>query len=719
MAMFGIEESCQISFHYHDMLARLSAYNFQLWTSTRESECFNDQDESLDWTGYAMYPWEQFGLAARADPTTVKTAREWQLEQPWYSKMEPVDDYMMPWHREREFHGYLGQGGKRCVIAPPIEFEGPGGDLGSQDGNDTSEGSRAGHTSYLDGAGTTDAKHPGLFDSFVTADGRLCVQSAKGISLVKRAAIMLPTRRRRPEDPNGDTPENYRFSGAIGGGPEHRITGDVTLGSSENTNFNRAMGIMDMHAYFFNYAGIHPFFYHDEDYKLWQESEAEWCDGTSEEIPDFGKLASEAYIDSADYEKTWNIDHRYGEQKFYTLSCGFELLDDGGVMITDGYGGSIRMTGGSVEISAPGDVWLKSGRNTNVWGGADVTVRAKNSFDISATDGDGRLKAENNMMALAGNSGRGGILLESRGSGDFNFDECGEKAQYAGVVFRAPNAPVVAWAPEVYLRTGGPGISYNGPIVLDSARGKGPLITYAEYANHYTDTGHFWHFNTVDENVGAPSASLTAQGLIVPGNMCLGGGLIADGGAAFNGTVSSSRGFVGQDCPFVGCLTDQGLQQILDAMDRCRELTEVEVPQFGIDYINEALRPRFYDERRPGTDDTILKGEFSFRVTEDYMTENFRVFEDRWQQLGRLTGKATNRWNERPVTCQGQDTYPYPGKEAFDSDTVFVQQDLTLFDAENGRSLDRGEQGEPQQPYSDPRFAEPNYTSLNDYTVIR
>jgi hypothetical protein len=717
MTLMGVDESCQLSFHYHDAMARLAAYQLQIWSSVHEHESLNDQEEAINWTGYAMYPWENMGLAARADPTRIRSAQQWQINEPHYSKMEPIDDYMMPFHREREWHGYLGQGGKKSLVAPPIEFVDKG-DKGSNGGTDTEAGARTQHTSYADGAGVTAARHPGLFDQFVTADGRLCMQSAKGISLIKRSAIMLPTRMRRPEDNKGDNPENYKFSSLLGSGAEHKITGDIeTFG--DNKAFNRAMGVMDLHAYMFNYAGLHPFFYHAEDFKIYQESEATWCGGVSEEVPNYNILASEAYIDAEDYRKTWQIDHRYGEQQFYTLSCGLDLLEDGGVVLYDGFGGSIRMTGGSIEISAPGDVWLKPGRNANIWSGRDTIIRAKHSFDITCSEADGRIKAENNLMFLGGNSGVGGILLESRGAGPvYNFDEPGEKTQMAGIVLRSTKAPIVNWSYQIYLRTGGPGIA-NAGIMLDAGRGEGQIFTYAQALQHYTDNGLFIHFGVNDEVVNGSTSAITQDSVTLAGVMCVDGGIIAGGTIACDGSLVCTGGVAAVECPFVGCLQGEALETLREALAECRTLIEVTLPQsIGQLTLDRFLTPTLYAPNRPGNDDVILKAEFSLRNRDDYRSNNFLLYEDRWQQLSRIAGNSGSRWSERPVLVQGQETYPFPGKEAFAADGNFVQQDLTIFDAKTGRSRDRGTAPDLAGVYAEPKFGQPKKTSLNEYRII-
>lgn len=721
MVLMGVDEGCQLSFHYHDMLCRLAAYQYQFWSAGREHESLNDQDEVQDWTGYALYPWENLGLAARSDPTRILDAATWQIEQPWYGKMEPLDDRLMPFHREREFHGYLGQGGKRCLVAPPQEFS-DDGDRGSSSSLGIDQGERSQFLTYAGGGGISDAYCPGLYDHFVTTDGRACFQSAKGILLSKRAIISNPTRRRRPEEPAGDNPQNYKFSDVLGSGPDHKITGDIET-QGEHSGFSRALGELDMHAYFFNYAGLHPFFYHAQDYKLYEESDAEWVGGQSEAVPDFSRLASEAYLDPEDYRKTWRIDHRYGEQQFYTLASAISLTDDGGVVISDGYGSCIRMVGGSIEISAPGDIWLRSGRNVNLWSGHDAVIRAKNSWDVTATNGDGRLKAGQNLMAMAD---EGGVLLESRGqNSEFNFEELGESARFSGIVLRAPRSQLVTWSQGAYIRTGGPeGASGpavgSGPIVLDANRGQQSVVVHAAQMQQYVN-GVYWHFGTSPEReVSGPTASVTQQSAVFPGSASFGGHLVADGFGVFGGSLSV-LGQIGAINPVVGELQGESLSQSRDVIETYQEITDTTLPQQVGQALQSQLQAFLYDAGRPGNDESIRSTEFGLRTREDYRTESFRVYEDRWQQLSRLSRQSPQTWREQPVTSGGRVTYPYPGREAYEATgdaAVYIQQGLTMFDPQNGRSKDRGDQPQLADVYATPRFGEQTPVSLQEYPCI-
>jgi len=702
MAQLGVTEMSQLTFYHHDMLAKLAAYNYLAWTCCSERESLNDQDEVSDWTGYATYPWEQLGQFVRQDPTRILTAQQWQKDTPAYSKMELADDYTMPFHREREWHGYLGQGGRRAVVGPP-------------------QTNRDRHFSYRGGGGTVNPVLPGLYDEFTLLDGRHGMQSVKGISIVKRAGIMLPVRRRRPEDPNGDNSQTYKASGTVGNGSEHKITGDIATTASHPSQ-NRAMGIMDMHAYFFNYANNQPFISHERDYDVAEEAAATWAGRKSEDTPTFSDLRSRMLLDTEKHKKRLFIDARYGEQDIYTLPCGLELLDDGGVVLYDGFGGEIRMTGGSITISAPGDIWLKSGRNTNVWSGDDINMRALNSVDIIATNRDVRVKSERNMQLLAGNSGFGGMLLESRAVGSaFDFSKPGEAAKTSGIILRAPTSVVATYSQNIYLRTGSEdGSIANGVIVLDAAKGEQQIITVSQsITSHVKDIVRF-NFGEAGEPTHTAFFSKSVSTL--PGQLFVGGSLAVDGGVYAKQSFFSSEGHIAtanSGSGLVGHLEGESLTSVIDYIAQGADYIETKFPEAAKLSFEAILTNILYVDGGVGSDAVITQSRVSLRTREDYGTAHFAVFEDRWQQLARLGGEIMSVWRERPVKTQTGDTYPYPGAEAFsDGAELFYQQDTVLFDVQNGRSRPHGAGDSLSDLYANPAFAAPVGRSLNTYTVV-
>lgn len=708
MALFGADEITQVAAFYMDQLLRVSGYNLQIWSGTRETESLIDGYETYEYTGWATYPWEQLGRLVDGDPQILRTPEQWQTSEPWYGKSEPADQRAMPFHREQEYHGYIGQGGKHLLAGPPVS-------------------SSAETLSYVGGTEAVPPLLPGLHDDFVTLPGRRCIQAAKGISLIKRSPIVIPVRKFKPEDVDegADGPGNYRFSGTRGdNGQEHSVTGDIGLHPSADPQFNKALGITDLHSYIFNYEGLHPFAYHRGDYYTPEESEMTYLNQTAL-VPPFGLLASQMYFDAESFRRTLRIDDRYGEQAYYDNTAGIDLLDDGGVVIYDGFGGEIRMTGGSIHISCPGDVWLKPGRNLNAWAGHDMNLRAKKSIDAIASNGDFRAKAEHNMQLLGGNDTVGGVLIESRGPQIYDFDECGEAVESGGIMLRSEQASVVAWSSSIYLRTGGGDIA-GGPIMLDANKGGDIVAIYAATSQNYLGDGVYWHFGTHNEGVAGPTAFIDSSAAGVPGSLCVGDGIIVAGEGIFGGGVVSMVGFAAVECPFVGCLDDT--EEITEAINACVQLMYSELPQdVGQALMDTLFTPLFYDAQRPGNDDVISKAMTSLRVQIDYKSENFKIFEDRWQQFGRIGRTSPAQWNENPVLCQGDPTYPFPGKEAFDAGESeseeaapgrYIVQDLTIFDPTTGRSRDRLDAEGVTSVYASPQYGEQRAVSLNQYTVI-
>jgi hypothetical protein len=696
MAMLGCDEATGVFAFYHDQLLRIAGYNLRMFTAGMEREGMDDQGEYNDWEGFTPYPWEQLGLFTRGDPRKENEPQVWQIDEPHHGPWEPKDDRQRPWHRERRFHGYIGQGGKHNVCTHPTD--------------------KPEQALY----GSDQPVYPGLFDMSVLMDGRLLVSSAKGISLCKRVAIVSPARAYVPEQikDEGDSDSSYKAAGIVGDGADHKISSDLTASGSP-AELIRALGVQDLHAYMFNYAVFHGFYGHEKDWTTPEQSEMDHVDGQFMQVPAFSKLASSMFL-SAPTPKEIEIDHRYQKAKYYQNVSGLDFLEDGGVLLYDGFGAELRMTAGGMTIAAPGDVMIKPGRSVVILGGDDVVIRAKNSMDLTVSEKDLRLKAEKNLHVLAGNSGEGGLLLEGRGASTYDFDEVtGEDVKSGGVMLRAENSEVVAWAQRVYLRTGGGDIT-GGPIVLDADKGQNQIITHALSQQHYVDSAVYIHFGSEGE--------VRATDLIHESAALFSGLIFADGAGIFNGSCLIDGTFisvgghiattVGCSFPFVGCLDDPSKPRA--AIAELSEQVSESLPENpGSEQYQSILEDLFYDEDKPGNDDVIKGAEFSLRNQEQYGTQDFKLFEDRWQQQARIMGAIPAKWEEKPVECLAEpETYPYPGKENFQNDT-FYTQGLDFVELQQGREKDRGTQPSLQAPYVNPKFKQPEATSLDEYPVIR
>jgi len=749
MVKMSVNEFTGVFGFYHDSLLRVAGYNMQTWTAGHERDAYMDQAEYNDTQGYTPYPWEHMG-ALKPGQDIVKEYSGEAIRQasgyPYYGHWENKYDNQQPFHRTQKFYGYYGQGERTVVCAPPadaswwtykLESDGkPPAPFESTVENELS-------ISLPDGGGsdkeTTHEEQPpiGLSEDNTGLDGRRFIASAKGISLVKRLLLPVPSRLRRPEDGNGDTEKNYKFAGKYGGGDEHKITGDLEA-SDKYPNLQRAAGVLDLHGYLFNYAGLHPFHWHAQDYKTWEQSELQHAQYNSV-VPEYSTLKGSMYLNEHGAQQI-QVDHRYNTQKFYASESFITLLEDGGIVIGDGYGAEIKMTAGTVTISAPGDVWLKPGKNAQIWAGRDCIVRANNTVDISSTEENVRVKAEQNVMVLAGNDTStklGGVLIESRAKAAiYNFDEPGDSVVFGGVVLRAKKAEVVAHAKHIYMRTVGGFEGTDDPpgvITLDASRGQGTLMTKSKSIVHYIDDpfGQIFHTFRIQPDSDARVVSAFGKaGTFLNGGIFTDGPLLADGkkeGYSFmarnNILINKGHIFTRKGGPCSVC-AGKCVSDIDEAVTKIHDLINEEMPQDMEMLDDTAFDPLWYNDGRAGNKEVIRKLEFSFRKDDDYHVEGFELFEDRWQQLARLSGQDMDTWDEKPVEVDGgRLTWPFPGKAKLVDENVFVTQDFTIVEDAGGglRDKDRGSGGGGLAgPYSSPKFGEPQRkTIVENYKIIK
>ncbi len=676
MAQIGAGEMTGVFAFYDDELLRIAGVNYQRFTSGGELEHLLDQGEIYIYDGETPYQWEQRGaLDPGTDPFRDVSAQAAQISEPHYCPVEPLSDDQMPFHRTMRLGGYLGQGGRRMVLLPP-----EGGGLFKYSSEDAT---------------------PAVFEEFTTLTGRRVTRSAKGIFLVKQPAIPGPKRTRRVEAPDGDNGDNYRFAGLAGGGEEHRVAGQVEAGG-ESPQLQALAGVMDTVAYACNWEGVHAIHYHRLDWHLPEEGETPA--GRNQGEVDYSALADKFYLPEPETVDQ-RVDHRYGDVPYSISSSVIGMLDDGGIVIRGGNGESITLAGGHITLSAPGDIWLKSGRNVNTWAGYDVILRAKHAADVSATEGAVRIKAETDVQVLAGNGGEAGaVLIESKAPGSYDYaDKTGDDVQAGGIQLKSAAGDVVAWADNIYLRTGGGDVG-EGIITLDAAGGKQAIYSHSSDVIRYLGNVAADYFgtngNVTAANFFSAASNYIAAG-IVAGDYCE----ITKGGLSVRGNVEIDQGHVFSQLArqyqfLVPEITGKPLvdleKSIQDGIDAAKKLVKD-----GKDGWKATFAQFWYGKGRPGEDATIEAAGFSFRGKDSYRTDDFAICEDPWQQSARLAGGAPAFWEEKLVKAGSVDTYPYPGREKWKEEQTYLQQDLNLFDAEAGTAKPRG-----SGAYDEPKFAD-------------
>lgn len=669
-----MDETCGLELFYLDRLARLSGHQLDLRTAVSELTVRDDSSEAVHYWGSTPYAWEARGAYAPGTTThrVIENAAV-QYTEP-HAKYEPVVDNIQAFHRYQEFRGYCGQGVMRQIVAPPVAAQ---------------------------GVNQYQPQSPQfcLFREQVGLDGSLGIATAHSFALVKRTLLAVPKRIRIPEDTTGDTlaDDDYKFAGQYGAGPEH-VVGDIKT-TVTPAALQRAMGMDDFLAHLFEWKGLHAFHYHAKDFSVPTQDEMAPLTAV-QTVPSFSALGSQQWLPRPD-AKQLHIDHRYGDVDYYETSAGVFGTPDGSLILRGG-NVELRLVDGTFQVAAPGDVWIQPGRNFNVWAGHDSVTRARNSVDIVAGTGTIRAKADKDVQVLAGNSGIGGILLESRADAAYyDFKNPGEAANSSGVVLRAPHSDVVAWANNIYLRTGGDTID-SGDIVLDAAKGDRDIRTVSsQFIRHIkssaSDAFPVDGDKTVVNNFSAQNTQLQTP--------CeLGGQLEVLGGIRCDGSVSVVNGHIGTEHAasygfFVGWLNGKALQDARTELNA----TAAEMDRLRTDLTTDfetGITQFWYADEKPGNETVIKDAEFSFRTAAQMRTTDLSVPQGHWQQLAELAEQSGTVWTEPPVLFHNEETYPHPGKKRWKEQPAWLKLQLQLHNPKTGRDADRGE------AYEDVSFAD-------------
>lgn len=676
-AYLRVNEQCGLFLNFYDSYCRLAGVQLDISSMVHEESVRDDEGESRYFKGIAAYPWEAIGLYAAGESFT----KEYSDKDVQYNKafatvdLPEGEEDVQPFYRYQEYGGYLGQGHLRLIGAP----------------------------TRTSGKRRLQDKEPdeGLFCESIALDGSYSLRSAKLIHIGKRCKIIVPREIRLAEDGKGDdaAADNYRFSGKFGSGTEHKIE-DLKI-KDDVKHMRRAAAVLDIIAFQVNWKALHPFHYHQGDYDTPQEGQQSKTFQRVQDNLDFGVLDKQAYMDDPQPKKL-KIDHRYNEVEYFERESFLVFHDDGSVQLGCGYGSSLIFAGGNVRIDTPGDIQLCPGRRALMLGG-EIVLRSKGSVDISSSNKDVRLKADRNMQLLAGNSGRGGLLLESKGRGELQTYEnkIGEDVRGSGIVLKAAQSVCAVLGKNVYLRTGGPELG-GGDILLDADQGKRRVQVYGREFNVYAQRAVNFYYGPINESssvnkvyhFGLNNCIIDAK-LIVRGKIfgVRGSGIILDGGVfgtksfATAGVMADRKGmFLGQvPGGFAGLIAaatsaaDQAVEQLKDAGQQLHQASVVQ---------------KFYGSEQIGNDKQLSRIQFSFRDDDSgkqYRVDGLKWPEARWQQLARLGGgSGGTTWEETPVSYQGRQLYPWPGREKWLTEQVFLQLESNkFFDAGKGHSKDR------------------------------
>lgn len=692
MALLSLDEYSGLWLFDSDSLTRLSGINLQLRSSGRENEYLNDEGEYIEYKGSVVYPWEQLGYTRvpTQDIIVEPDTNEYREERTWKSFAEPAEDKVKPFHRIVDYGGWLGQGKYTQIVAP----------------DPTKEWNK-----YEESE-----KHPGLLRKTETIDGYSNSVAAKEVFVGKRGLLPAVSRIARPDDTSteiGDNKGNYTNNNRFE--PVSEIPSEKPM--------ERVMGLQDSIAYLQNFKELVPFIQHQKDYYVPEDSEIN--KGLSR-FATFSELSNKQFtkIDSKKNVQVLAGGEDIPERKvdITAAESGTANLDDGSIVQFGGCGEEVRMTGGSIFMDAPGDIWFKSGRKIILWAGNDIEIRAKGHIDVSTTEGSVRIKAENHLSMLGGNNETGGVLIESKGKSlDYDFSKPGEDAHFSGITLKATNGTVATMGSTLYFRSGVDGTGTG--IYFDANEGEHNIYSLCASNINYIDNSFVINYSNIK------TGEVTATTTLSKDTNMFAGSVIVEKEGFFVQSVYSGQSyyavnhiFTGDSASYSNYVADSGTgkDRLKRNLEKLEDVIITANPEIYQSMYNTVVRDYIYEEKRVGAEETRTKAGFTFRNPEQYkVPEDFAVYESRWQNIGSNADKGGTAWEEKPVVSPTvEDTYPFPGRDYFTSKPCYVTQSWTLTDYETGLYKNRKKEDDIADEYKNPKYGDQQVKSLNEYPVI-
>ena len=734
-AYLRADESAGVFAFYPDQLLRVAGHNYQHFTAVREAEDLDDEGELAAWRRDCVYPWEYAGLwrfnqvtpgwSLPATPNHgLPAGQGTALNDPvaaqygaGYAAREPESYAQLPAARIYGWGGYLGQGGKEVIAAPmQLGYYYPGVAAGARAaaaGYQDPTAAQPGGRLTVNGAVGPDAQpyavppnarggpdQPGLFEEQRTVTGGLHVRSNRRIVFAKYPNIPVARPVRRPEDPYGDSPTTgpatYTPSGLSDNAATHLVKADLAPSGGSP---HRCTALPDVIAYLFNWEGLHPFAYHARDWAVAEEGAA-GSTLVNQHVPTYASLEAEQYLAPPDPNPV-DVDHRYGLSPVYENESAVCLLDDGTVVIYDGWGSELRMTGGNIQLRCAGDIELDPGRTFKVWAGDDAVVRAQNSVDLTAANGDVRTKAEHNSHHLSGNSGCGGFLFESKARCPAlsYAGKLGEDVESSGFMVLCQNSAFLVDAQDVSV--GLSDTSTDGRIVLDSGDARRIVTQSKDFVTRVSSGGAVVHL--IDSDGTAPATANEFRAA----HTLFGNDVFGQKGAFFHGCVTTNSWLQAKSHVMTGQAATYSYKVAAGPADFNATDTAVGnrfttlTTTYATDFKNQnEIPPGYFD------------AEFSLRTADQYRTTNYVYWESRWALMADADGQDLSAWSEPPVvtSVSTTTTYPHPGLRWTASQGYAYTATTYVDPAAGWVAVPRGAD---QAAYESGTLPDPSYTQMS------
>ncbi|MEM5809122.1 MAG: hypothetical protein QXH92_04385 [Candidatus Aenigmatarchaeota archaeon] len=354
-------------------------------------------------------------------------------------------------------------------------------------------------------------------------------------------------------------------------------------------------------------------------------------------IVDFNELKEKQYLRTTESKELY-IEERLEKEKFHKATAYLHFTEDGNFVLCDAYGVEIRSSKGALHISAPGEIWFHSGKQTTFMVGTNFILNALHHCEITTFYRDIRLASFRNIQIAAGlaKEERGGVLIESKASCPiFNFDEkTGENIKHSGILLISRSSPIVA-------------LSNNHIILSTCNKRESPLAVNEEWDVEgefcgqgsivlYSGKGIYQYSHLIKQDVTDKILNVFWQ--------TERGGAVTTNSFSFRtsrfGTRFFERAASRED-------DDIGAKEVY----------------YGRKYFELGLfRKAGFTFRTDLQYDVVEIDKRKSLADENRLKLKYKIYELRWHQLARLAGYNLEKWPERKLEVrQGLVTYPFPG----------------------------------------------------------
>lgn len=667
---------CAVECHYVDSLLRLTSYNFEQFSAGADvqfvADC-GDYTEIRRGNPYVIESVggnEQYGSFPKKEGKSRADAERPSTDLAQYI---PENENQIGWWRWLDLSGYLANVKLAFVIAPKLEGTRKGAeDNGQQD------------------------EHA-LFREHVDSTGAYSVASAKSISLIKDCLIPLPKEQYRADDSRGDNKENIEKA---------RNDNKQNLKDAELEGLNEADASIlysaassDM-ASFRTHRTLVRFRERAKDWSLKEIDEVDLA-GFKSAISSKGLLSpsitpSKMY---ADLPQIGKLKINANEEVNYFASRSMIMMhEDGSIHIQDGYGAAISMRGGCIDITCPGDITLRPGRNLVGLAGDSASIIGGVDVELCGMKGDIRVQADRNVSVLSGNDGQGGILLETRAryaplttSDDNTFKTPDTNNNpYRGIWFKASDSGVCTLANEAYIGNA----KDNCKIVMDC--GSSDFSVNGTTSYFLTSNSHFITAPN-DPESGTVLSIYGPSGfqMVTPGSMYIrGSAFMASGPTSSAGESADLNFYVKGNFNLLGNSIMENIvlkgedRDVIPGIDNQEYINSVETPigeilaeiSQSVSEILQAKQEQFdkVDESLVGKEDSTLEN-LTFYYPDSLLRgippdSKFVLLEADWQMAYRSKGQGKNleirgvpKSGVGTVGISSDQSYCWPGIQALES----------------------------------------------------